>query len=183
MAPQVPLRRWNDILLQKQMFAHEIMIQMTRTMALQNKDIRFIFGSYDICNCNLPGFRNDRIVCYRRYSHCLPNAYGGAGCCDTTRHNNMVVNTCGYRLQGPTRLHRGLLYMQYLRHLWSEQGVSTKSIKSGRGINRERSEGIAENGPRKEYRPMYSIVPHMRHNSSYFYSSPILNKWVRGKHA
>ena len=159
-------------------------MQRLKTVHMKFKDIRFIFGmydvsvwlrltsmagSYDICNCNLPGYQNDPIICYRRNSHCLPNAFGGRGCCDTTRKNNMVVNTCGYRLQGPSRLQRGLLYMQYLSHIWSTAPTSRHGRTYGSGG--------------KIYQPLFAIVDKMRHNSSTFYSSKSLLKWVRGKHS
>ena len=89
----------------------------------------------------------------------------------------MVVNTCGYRLQGPSRLQRGLLYMQYLKYMWTRNHhhVSTSAVSSE---NNSRGSSAVNT-----YRPFFTVVPEMRHDSSSFYSSRALLRWVRGKHA
>jgi hypothetical protein len=79
--------------------------------------------------------------------------------------------------------------MQYLQHLWSEQqAINSNSSGDGGMIGqRENRTGEVDDIKKKPksvvYKPVYSIVAKMRHNSSFFYSSPILSKWVRGKHA
>ena len=51
------------------------------------KDVVYIFGTRDVCNCNLASFVNDAAVCFPAGgSKCAPTL--AAGCCDT----------CGYRL-------------------------------------------------------------------------------------
>ena len=46
-------------------------------------DVRYIFGNRDVCACNTPGYQNAADTCYSPTAGCLPNAYGGPGCCDT----------------------------------------------------------------------------------------------------
>jgi hypothetical protein len=90
-----------------------------KTDRLKRKNVRFIFGAADVCNCNLLNFSNDDKLCYPKKHTCRPNRRGSPGCCDTSDQINLVGNRCEDRLQGPSRLQRGVLYMQYLAHLWS----------------------------------------------------------------
>ena len=43
------------------------------------KDVRFLFGKYDVCNCNTFNYTNtpSEAVCYPVNASCLPNAFGG----------------------------------------------------------------------------------------------------------
>jgi len=81
------------------------------------KDIRFMFGQYDICNCNAANFSNTADWCFHGQATCQPNLYGGTGCCDTYPDSdvvNAVDADCAGMLQGSNRLQRGLNFMSYL---------------------------------------------------------------------
>jgi pimeloyl-ACP methyl ester carboxylesterase len=86
---------------------------------LRGKDVVFIFGQNDVCNCNLDGFANDADACYPGAT-CTPNDFGGKGCCDTyPSTSNALTNVCEAGVQGSNRLQRGLLYVAYLRNFWA----------------------------------------------------------------
>ena len=82
------------------------------------KDVRFILGAEDACNCNSPGFANAP-ACFPSGGAltCAPSAAGGPGCYDTypdaTSSNALDVG-CEAMAQGTNRLQRGLLYVQHL---------------------------------------------------------------------
>ena len=45
------------------------------------KDLRFIIGSQDVCNCQSPGYTNSPSFCFPAQTSCSPTIY--PGCCDT----------------------------------------------------------------------------------------------------
>lgn len=80
------------------------------------KDVRFLFGSKDICNCNWLEFANDA-SCFVPRTNCTPNKSRRQGCVDTFPDSwtqNALDATCAGMLQGSNRLQRGLNYMSYL---------------------------------------------------------------------
>lgn len=119
-----------------------------RTEAYLKKDLRFVFGGADSCNCNAENFVNDA-SCYIDSVTCSPTEYGGTGCCDTYPDSisNDESNSCKSLLQGYDRLQRGMMYMSYLK--WYES----------------------------DYEPTYSIIPTMSHNSTAFFSSDVFQSW------
>ena len=80
------------------------------------KDVLFMLGDADACNCNTPGFANGA-ACVHAGRACVPDAAGGPGCCDTfpdsTTANDLAFD-CAAALQGSNRLQRGLLYAAHL---------------------------------------------------------------------
>ena len=92
--------------------------------AFAAKDVAYIFGTGDACNCNAPGFAN-KPSCYIEGMTCLPDAAGGPGCCDTAPDGmaNMVDVSCEAMVQGSNRLQRGILFTDYLRAFYDEAGV------------------------------------------------------------
>ena len=91
---------------------------------LHTKDVRFIFGARDVCNCNIEGYTNRPDACYHSNAHCTPNTHGGTvdghSCCDTwpdTATGNLCAHTCEAMLQGSNRLQRGINYVSHLRKL------------------------------------------------------------------
>ena len=86
-----------------------------RTDLFLQKDIRYVFGRQDSCNCNQDGYSN-KDHCYVSGDFCSPSDYGGTNCCDTypDSYSNDLSTTCGSNLQGYNRLQRGLVYMSYL---------------------------------------------------------------------
>ena len=91
---------------------------------LHRKDVRFIFGARDVCQCNIQGYENRPDDCYHSGAQCSPNEHGGTidghTCCDTwpdTTNSNLCAHTCEAMLQGSNRLQRGINYVAYLRQL------------------------------------------------------------------
>ena len=116
------------------------------------KDVRYVFGKKDVCNCNVPDFVNAP-SCYVATATCSPDLYGGPHCCDTypdTRTENAVAHTCSAMLEGTNRLQRGLNYMGYLA-AYTNQTVAPKH-------------GFFDGG----------------HNNSAFYASSIFKQWAFG---
>lgn len=92
-------------------------------MRFAEKDVIYILGSEDACNCGLAGFENDADVCFPKGgSKCSPTLF--AGCCDTwPSTSNALADTCAADLQGTNRLQRGLLFVAYLQSRGSESAV------------------------------------------------------------
>lgn len=88
------------------------------------KDVRFVFGLADVCNCNTQGFVNAP-TCFRDVprSPCAPTLYDH-GCCDTypdaATSNTLDVN-CADMLQGSNRLQRGLNYVGHLMQVFGDE--------------------------------------------------------------
>lgn len=76
------------------------------------KDVVYIFGGGDVCNCGSAGYANPP-ACYPAGVSC-----SASGCCDTYPDgtNNALSTTCAADVQGSNRLQRGLLYLQHLKH-------------------------------------------------------------------
>lgn len=116
-----------------------------------SKDVRFILGNADVCNCNFNGFVNVP-SCYQQNS-CTPDTFGGPGCCDTspdTGTNNVMEATCEAMLQGSNRLQRGLNYLSHLRQM---SGMT--------------------------YEPVHGIV-NGGHDKNAFLGSKYMQKWAMG---
>lgn len=101
----------------------------------KSKDVRFLLGSEDVCNCNTAMYRNPQTTtCYPTgETTCAPNDFGGVfegrGCCDTfpdATEENAMDSSCGALLQGSNRLQRGLNYKSYLhrRYGWRDDKFS-----------------------------------------------------------
>lgn len=87
--------------------------------AYPGRDVRYLLGDGDACNCNSEGFANGPACVPPGASadQCTPDAYGGPGCCDTwpdSDTSNALDTTCASMVQGSNRLQRGLLYGAYL---------------------------------------------------------------------
>ena len=106
------------------------------------KDIQFIFGDEDACNCNSAGYANKLSYCFPDGAalNCTPDDTGGAGCCDTwpdaTTSNAMDVS-CEAMPQGSNRLQRGLLYVQHLNLVFPSRarGAFVAQTVAGMGHN------------------------------------------------
>lgn len=103
------------------------------------KDIIYVFGQEDACNCNLQGFSNTlNDVCFPKPElTCLPNDFGGPGCCDTypDATSNAVDDKCSGVLQGSNRLQRGLLFLEHLNKIFPTKAPFTATIVPGMGHN------------------------------------------------
>jgi len=129
----------------------------SQTKKLRSKDVRFLFGSEDTCNCNSAGYSNPTTdTCYPTDSDgnalsCSPNTIDSNGCCDTYpgSTSNELSTSCGSELQGYNRLQRGLVYMSYLKWLWASH----------------------------DYSPSYSIIDGLAHDAETMYRSDILGTW------
>jgi len=78
--------------------------------AFYTKDIRFVFGTQDVCNCRDPEFNNSEAFCFPRAcaGHCADTFPDG------TCHNLVDIRPAAM-LQGSNRLQRGLNYAAYLQ--------------------------------------------------------------------
>lgn len=121
----------------------------------RTKDVRFVLAGLDVCNCNMEGYENDD-VCFVHSSEvaCGPSLYG-ATCCDSypETSENDFNNDCAAAVQGHNRLQRGLLYISYLKWLWSDDPA---------------------------YSPVYKVVPTLGDDSSAFHASDIVKYWAYG---
>jgi len=124
-----------------------------------SKDVRYVFGELDTCNCNTDGYQNP-FHCYIPSDEALATdpekrrvseEYSGE-CHDTYPDslNNDMSTSCASNFQGGNRLQRGLNYMSYLRVMYSDFG----------------------------FQPTYAIVDNMMHDMKTFYRSDIIREWV-----
>ena len=120
-----------------EMYDRNATARSTATRLMGYKDIRFIFGAEDSCNCNSAGFQNGE-SCYPGGGSfsCSPNAAGGRGCCDTypdSTSNNAMDTNCEAMVQGSNRLQRGLMYVQHLNRVFPgrARGEFPFSVLSG----------------------------------------------------
>ena len=148
------------------------------------KDVRFLFGDADVCNCNTEGYANlqDATICYPRGATCAPNVFGGtlaldddgggngssaaATCCDTypdSTTDNALATSCKALLQGSNRLQRGLNYMGSLGALHANlTAADNRSSSSGGG-----------------YAPTYGTF-NGGHDNEAFYASALFADWALG---
>jgi len=141
-------------------FAGDADLVTKQSTKLRSKDVRYIFGTADTCNCNTEGYVNPTSadsVCFPTDSDgnslsCSPNDGGTSGCCDTYpgSTNNELSTSCGAELQGYNRMQRGLVYMSYLSYLWSNH----------------------------DYAPKYSLVEGLSHDAETMYKSDVLGTWA-----
>ena len=105
------------------LFDEDPALRAETVRAFAAKDVVWIFGDEDVCNCNAPGFSNAP-SCYIEGMTCLPDAEGGPGCCDTAPDgmSNKVDFSCEAMVQGSNRLQRGVLYFDYLSAFFDEAG-------------------------------------------------------------
>jgi pimeloyl-ACP methyl ester carboxylesterase len=94
-----------------------------------SRDVRFVLGTEDVCNCNTAGYTNPKSLCYPAGTSCAPDATGGTvdgvNCCDTfpdTGSQNALATYCEAMPMGSNRLQRGLNYVDYLRLLRVQHG-------------------------------------------------------------
>eukprot|EP01038_Epipyxis_sp_PR26KG_P016048 gene16048-21787_t len=119
----------------------------------RGRDVRYVFGAKDNCNCNVAGYINED-YCFITTASCSPDAYGGQYCCDTwpDSENNDLSTSCPSEIQGFNRLQRGIMYMQYLKEYWSAY----------------------------DYTPFYATVPYMQHDTPDFLNSKYVKLWSFG---
>jgi pimeloyl-ACP methyl ester carboxylesterase len=100
----------------------------TAVTRFAGKDVVYIMGTGDVCNCNADGFANTLgEACFPENGElsCTPDASGGAGCCDTypDAQSNALDTGCEAMVQGSNRLQRGLLYFEYLTQVYADKKV------------------------------------------------------------
>jgi len=108
--------------------------------AFPHRDVRYLLGTQDACNCNAEAYANDA-GCYPdgvAASGCSPNAHGAAlhghGCCDTypdSTSENALSVTCASNLQGSNRLQRGRNFLSYINELAPEAAPTVASFVGG----------------------------------------------------
>jgi len=134
-------------------YAADADLVTSQTETYRKRDVRWLFGTADVCNCNTKYFENDESVCYPSSSiDCTPDKHGGDNCCDSypDSTSNDLSTSCGSTAQGFSRLQRGLLYMSHLTDLWSDY----------------------------DYVPNYGIIEGMGHNKTAFFVSEQMQKWA-----
>lgn len=142
------------------------------------KDIRYIFGSTDTCNCFQKGYLNPD-YCFMEptssSTSCIqsptsspsspPTILPPPGCCQDTfpdSTNNDLSSSCGSQSQGSNRLQRGLNYLSYLKFFYSSSPLFSSSSPTS---------------PAPEFKIRYSVVPSLRHDLPFFLSSDIVFRW------
>ena len=109
---------------------------------LGTKDIRLIFGDADTCNCNFPGYANGAYCFPTPELSCLPDANGGAGCCDTwpdATTSNAMDAGCEAMVQGSNRLQRGQLYVQHLNNIFPARALGPFVAETVAGMGHNNS--------------------------------------------
>merc|ERR1719469_1697124 len=105
-------------------YANNATVLAQAVAAYPLRDVRYLLGEYDTCNCNTAGYANPHGYCYpaATAAACSPNADGGSlsgrGCCDTypdSNTSNALAVGCEALLQGSNRLQRGRNYLSYLQ--------------------------------------------------------------------
>lgn len=84
------------------------------------KNVKFLFGSLDVCNCNTAYYNNPQIC--GTIANCIPDIVPNRWCCDTFPDNtmaNVFDNTTASMLEGSNRLQRGLNYISYLHMFYN----------------------------------------------------------------
>lgn len=75
-------------------YANNATVLAQAVAAYPLRDVRYLLGEYDTCNCNTAGYANPHGYCYpaATAAACSPNADGGSlsgrGCCDTYPDSN-----------------------------------------------------------------------------------------------
>lgn len=104
-----------------------------RSSAYLCKQVSFIVGGEDVCNCRVTGYTNDA-HCLNHTRGCKPSFYDH--CCDTypdaVKTNSLDVE-CGAMLQGSNRLQRGLNYVGYLSQYGTQHRTVRASVVPGMG--------------------------------------------------
>ena len=132
------------------------------------RDLHFLFGDSDVCNCNVDGFANDAPLCFPVTSsgksvQCSPSVDNGGqnvGCCDSYPDgtSNDLATGCEAMVQGSNRLQRGLNYMNHLARAWPSLSLQ------------------GDGAPLPP--PSYAIGEGLAHNSSRFYHSEQFQAWA-----
>jgi hypothetical protein len=148
----------------------------------RKKDVRYVLGGADSCNCKSPKYTNPAHCLYpyggvslpetvQPFGSCTPSLFdvpadvgvsNALTCCDTypdSRNNDLAVN-CESNLQGSNRLQRGLNYMSYLRYYYNVEQAAA-------GANDTES-----------FAPTFAIVPGLLHDATTFYASDVVQEWV-----
>jgi len=95
-----------------------------RLEVFAKKDMRFLLGSEDFCNCRDIDQANET-ACFHKDLKCHYTKF--PGCCDTfpdSKHSNVVDIHCAAMLQGSNRLQRGLNYIAYLEDLYASHDIA-----------------------------------------------------------
>ena len=124
-----------------------------QTEIYKSRDVRFVFGTSDVCNCNTIGYKNNK-SCFKADDVCFPLAISASeGCCDSypdSKSNNDVAVNCESMAQGSNRLQRGLNYMDYLVFYF----------------------GLGN------YTPRFELLESLAHNDKMFYHSDTVSKFA-----
>lgn len=97
------------------------------------KDINYLIGTLDVCNCNYAGMVNDASCASQTTTTCSTTV-GTLPCCDTypDSSSNSLDTSCWGMLQGSSRLQRATNYRDYLRNYY---GVTSTSFSTFSGAH------------------------------------------------
>lgn len=79
------------------------------------KEVLYLLGAGDICNCVTEGFENDRSLCYPLEENQCLDTY------PDSKKTNFLATDCRSMAQGSNRIQRGVNYVAYLRFLCGEK--------------------------------------------------------------
>lgn len=87
------------------------------------KEILYVLGNWDVCNCKSEGFDNNQTICY-------PLKDDASTCLDTypDSKENALDSNCQAMLQGSHRFQRGLNFLNYLKYLCGGEYVNHYAI-------------------------------------------------------
>lgn len=160
----------------------------------RHKDIKYVFGGWDSCNCKAPDYGNPAHCAPVRtegsYVTCAPllgvtegiNGTNSANmCCDTypDSTNNDLATSCGSNLQGSNRLQRGLNYISYLTRYYTSSEYDR--IRAAYEANRSGVDGYISSTSRiysGEYQPVHAVIEELQHDSPRFYTSDVVQRWL-----
>jgi len=95
------------------------------------KNIRFMFGSEDVCNCNAEKYINP-LHC-SKVASCQPSVFS-TPCCDTSPDNqfkNVLDDKPESMVQGYNRFQRGQNYVAYLRNFYNNKSFPQVELFHG----------------------------------------------------
>lgn len=151
------------------------------------KDVRFLLGDQDVCNCNAEGgYKNPLSVCFPPTGNCTPDTTGGtfrgATCCDTfpddAQANALDVH-CAAMLQGSSRLQRGINYVDYLEAMYRDyhNKNANYTVKSSMGASTGSTSSDRSGSSRRAIWPLMQFF-RGGHSNQAMYNSSTFRQWV-----
>ena len=93
-----------------------------------NKEVFYVLGESDVCNCETDGYDNDPSLCYPLNLFTCQDTY------PDSKGNNLDTK-CQGMIQGSNRLQRGLNYLNYLNYLCGSGWTNNYALIPGMAHN------------------------------------------------